>query len=52
MKTRKSNGPDCIPGRVLKLFAFEFAPVIADLYIKSLEQGVVPSEHYSQDYAT
>ena len=24
IKTRKSNGPDYIPGRVLKLFAFEF----------------------------
>ena len=46
-KKRKSSGPDCIPSRVLKLFAFELAPVITDLYNTSLVQGVVPSQFKS-----
>ena len=44
IKTRKPSSPDCIPSSVLKLFAFELAPVTADLYNTSLEQGVVPSQ--------
>ena len=44
IKTRKSSGSDNIPSKVLKLFAFELAPVIADLYNASLAQGVVPDK--------
>ena len=47
IKTRKSSGPDCIPSKVLKLFAFELEPVITDLYNTSLVQGVVPSQFKS-----
>ena len=47
IKTRKPSFPDCIPSKVLKLFAFELAPVITDLYNTSLVQGVVPSQFKS-----
>jgi hypothetical protein len=36
----KSPGPDRIPNRILKIFAFEFAPVITDIYNASLLQGI------------
>ena len=42
IKTNKSPGPDLIPNKILKMFAFELAPVIADVYNSSLSQGVVP----------
>jgi hypothetical protein len=41
IKTNKSPGPDLIPNKILKMFAFELAPVIADVYNSSLSQGVV-----------
>jgi hypothetical protein len=44
IKTNKSPGPDLIPNKILKMFAFELAPVIADVYNSSLSQGVVPSQ--------
>jgi hypothetical protein len=42
--SNKSPGPDLIPNKILKMFAFELAPVIADVYNSSLSQGVVPSQ--------
>ena len=41
--TTKSPGPDKIPNIILNTFAFEFAPVISDLYNSSLQQGVFPN---------
>ena len=35
MNTIKSPGPDSIPNLILKTFAFELAPVIADIYFDS-----------------
>ena len=42
-KVKKALGPDGIPNIVLKEFAFELAPLIADMYNISLCEGVVPS---------
>ena len=39
IKTKKAAGPDGIPSVVLKLFAFELAPVVADLYNSTLREG-------------
>ena len=44
IKTNKSPGPDLIPNKILKMFAFELAPVIADVYNSSLMQGVFPHQ--------
>ena len=44
LKTTKSPGPDGIPNRILKTFAFEFAPVIMDIYNTSVLQGVFPDQ--------
>ena len=41
-KVKKAPGPDGIHNIVLKEFAFEFAPLIADMYNTSLREGVVP----------
>jgi hypothetical protein len=42
LKVRKAPGPDGIPNIVLKQFAFELAPVIADIYNASLRNGYLP----------
>lgn len=42
LKVKKSPGPDGIPNIVLKRFAFEFAPIIADIYNASLREGYLP----------
>ena len=39
---RKTPGPDTIPNIVLKMFACELAPVIADIYNTSLSEGYLP----------
>ena len=44
IKTRSAIGPDGIPNRVLKDFAFELAPVLADVYNSSMKQGVFPEQ--------
>ena len=44
IKINKSPGPDLIPNKILKMFAFELAPVIADVYNSSLMQGVFPHQ--------
>ena len=41
-KVKKAPGPDGIHNIVLKEFAFELAPLIADMYNTSLCEGVVP----------
>ena len=43
VKTKKSAGPDGIPNSVLKEFAFELAPVIADICNASLCEGCIPA---------
>lgn len=43
IKYNKACGPDGISNRMLKTFAFELDPVIADLYNTSLREGFVPS---------
>ena len=42
IKTRKAAGPDGIHSVVLKLFAFEPGPVVADLYNSMLREGFIP----------
>ena len=44
IKINKSSGPDLIPNKILKVFAYELAPVIADVYNSSLMQGVFPHQ--------
>jgi len=41
-KIRKASGPDQIPNLVLRSFAFELAPVLADIYNASLHEGYLP----------
>ena len=43
VKTKKSAGPDGILNSVLKEFAFELAPVIADIYNATLREGYIPA---------
>ena len=40
IKTKKAAGPDGIV--VPKIFAFELAPVVADLYNSTLREGSIP----------
>ena len=42
IKTKKAPGPDGIPNTVLKLFAYELAPVVANMYNSSLREGFIP----------
>ena len=39
IKSNKSGGPDPIPGKVWKEFAFELSPVITNIYNASMVQG-------------
>ena len=41
IKSNKSGGPDPIPGKVWKEFAFELSPVITNIYNASMVQGYV-----------
>ena len=40
IKTAKSPGPVMLPNKILKIFACELAPIIADIYNSSMMQGV------------
>jgi hypothetical protein len=43
IRINKSPGPDMIPHKILKVFAYyELAPVITDIYNSSIIQGVFP----------
>ena len=42
VKCHKSDGPDEIPIRILRDFAFELSPVVSDIYNSTLRQGKVP----------
>ncbi|XP_022777866.1 uncharacterized protein LOC111319333, partial [Stylophora pistillata] len=42
IKTQKAPEPDGIPNSILKTFAFELAPAIADSYNSSLSKGYLP----------
>ncbi|CAB3993754.1 Hypothetical predicted protein [Paramuricea clavata] len=42
IKTNKSPGPDMIPNKILKVFAYELSPVITDIYNSSIIQDVFP----------
>ena len=44
IKTNKSPGPDNFPNKLLKLFAFELAPVITDIYNATMLQGNFPQQ--------
>ena len=44
IKTTKSQGPDGIPNKVLKTFAFELAPILSDIYNSSMLQGTFPEK--------
>ncbi|XP_048590629.1 uncharacterized protein LOC125573855 [Nematostella vectensis] len=40
--TNKAPGPDGIPALILKMFAFELSPIVAELYNTSLKEGHFP----------
>jgi hypothetical protein len=42
IRTNKSPGPDMIPIKILKVFAYELAPVITDIYNSSIIHGALP----------
>lgn len=44
VKLNKSPGPNVVPNKIWKEFAWELAPVLSDIYNTSLRQGVVPSQ--------
>ena len=44
IKQSKSCGPDFIPNKILKTFAFELAPVVCDIYNTSMKQGIFPQQ--------
>ena len=44
IKQSKSCGPDLIPNKILKMFAFELAPVVCDIYNTSMRQGIFPQQ--------
>jgi hypothetical protein len=41
VKCHKSVGPDEIPNRVLRDFAFELSPVVSNIYSSTLRQGKI-----------
>ena len=41
IKQSKSCGPDLIPNKILKTFAFELAPVVCDIYNTSMRQEML-----------
>ena len=43
IKINKATGPDCIPNKLLKDFAIELSPIIADIYNQSLKEGSIPT---------
>ena len=43
IKVNKSSGPDVITNKMLKVFAYELAPVVMDICNTSVKQGVFPS---------
>ena len=49
IKTSKSSGPDMIPNKLFKMFACEFAPVLADIYIMSRWNRVFSSTLETRD---
>ncbi|KAI8509624.1 hypothetical protein Bbelb_120520 [Branchiostoma belcheri] len=44
VKVRKAAGPDGIPGKLIREFAFELSVPLADVINSSLQQGSVPEE--------
>ncbi|KAI8484927.1 hypothetical protein Bbelb_373340 [Branchiostoma belcheri] len=44
VKTRKAAGPDSIPGKIIKEFAYELSGPLADILNTSLKQSIVPEE--------
>ena len=54
LNTRKASGPDDIPNLILKVrtFAFELAPVIADIHNLSLRDAYVTAVVTSDDLVT
>ena len=41
VKCHKSVGPDEIPNRIIRGFAFELSPVVSDIYSSTLRQGKI-----------
>ncbi|KAI8483411.1 hypothetical protein Bbelb_388740 [Branchiostoma belcheri] len=44
VKTRKAAGPDGIPGKLIKEFAYELSSPLADILNSSLQHGILPEE--------
>ena len=44
IKQSKSCRPDLIPNKILKMVAFELAPVVCDIYNTSMRQGIFPQQ--------
>ncbi|CAH1233373.1 Hypp706 [Branchiostoma lanceolatum] len=44
VRTRKAAGPDGIPGKLIKLFAYELSSPLADILNCSLQHGLVPEK--------
>ena len=44
VKLNKSPGPDVVPNKIWKEFAWGLAPVLSDIHNTSLRQGVAPSQ--------
>ncbi|CAH1230646.1 INPP5B [Branchiostoma lanceolatum] len=44
VRTRKAAGPDGIPGKLIKLFAYELSSPLADILNSSLQHGLVLEE--------
>ena len=44
IKSNKAMGPDGIPGNILKMCAYELAPVYQLLFQASIDQGTVPDD--------
>ena len=42
LKTNKAAGPDGIPPRILKELASELAPILCNIYQRSLRDGILP----------
>ena len=40
----KATGPDEIPAKILKEFAYKFSPLLADIFNKSINCGEVPND--------
>ena len=52
LNSKKANGPDQLPIRILKETVTEIAPLLQIIYMTSLRQGLVPKDWRSANVSS